>query len=70
LLAYGIAVGLGLDALGVGVGVLMAGMPTAVNMTILAREFNNQPALVVSAVVFSSCASIFTLTVLLSLLRV
>jgi predicted permease len=48
----------------------MAGMPTAVNMTILAREFNNQPALVVSAVVFSSCASIFTLTVLLSLLRV
>lgn len=60
---------LGMDGMALGVGVMMAGMPTAVNTTILAIEFDTQPQLVVSTVVVSSFASLVTLSVLLSLVR-
>lgn len=67
--AYGLGLLLGLNGMGLGVGVMLAGMPTAVNTTILAIEFNNRPSLVVGTVVASSLASLATLTVILALIR-
>lgn len=69
ILAFGLARLLGMDGVALGVGVMMAGMPTAVNTTILAIEFDTRPQLVVSTVVVSSFASLVTLSVLLSLVR-
>ncbi|WP_322495834.1 AEC family transporter [Chloroflexus sp.] len=69
ILAFGLARLLGMDGIALGVGVMMAGMPTAVNTTILAIEFDTRPQLVVSTVVVSSFASLVTLSVLLSLVR-
>ncbi len=69
LLAFGLARLLGMDGIALGVGVMMAGMPTAVNTTILAIEFDTRPQLVVSVVVVSSFASLITLSMLLSLVR-
>ncbi len=69
ILAFGLARLLGMEGVALGVGVMMAGMPTAVNTTILAIEFDTRPQLVVSTVVVSSCASLITLSVLLSLVR-
>ncbi|WP_298817831.1 AEC family transporter [Chloroflexus sp.] len=69
LLAFGLARLLGMDGIALGVGVMMAGMPTAVNTTILAIEFDTRPQLVVSTVVVSSFASLVTLSILLSLVR-
>ncbi|MEF3274034.1 MAG: AEC family transporter [Chloroflexus sp.] len=69
ILAFGLARLLGMDGVALGVGVMMAGMPTAVNTTILAIEFDTQPQLVVSTVVVSSCVSLVTLSILLSLVR-
>jgi predicted permease len=69
ILAFGLARLLGMEGVALGVGVMMAGMPTAVNTTILAIEFDTRPQLVVSTVVVSSFASLITLSVLLSLVR-
>lgn len=69
LLAFGLARLLGMDGIALGVGVMMAGMPTAVNTTILAIEFDTCPQLVVSTVVVSSFASLVTLSILLSFVR-
>jgi predicted permease len=44
-------------------------MPTAVNTTIIALEFNSRPNLVVGTVVASSLVSVVTLTLLLGLMR-
>ncbi|MBO9348359.1 MAG: AEC family transporter [Chloroflexus sp.] len=69
ILAFGLARLLGMEGVALGVGVMMAGMPTAVNTTILAIEFDTRPQLVVSTVVVSSFASLITLSILLSLVR-
>ena len=69
LLAYGIGTLLGLDGMALSVGVLLAGMPAAVNTTILAIEFNTRPNLVVGTVVVTSVGSLATLSLLLWLMR-
>jgi hypothetical protein len=68
LVAYGLGLALGLDQLGLAVGVMLAGMPTAVNTTILALEFRARPSLVVGAVVVTSILSLGTLSVILTLM--
>jgi predicted permease len=67
LIAYGIGRALALDELSLAVGVMLAGMPTAVNTTILALEFNSRPSLVVGTVVATSVLSLLTLSVILTL---
>ncbi|NTW00548.1 MAG: hypothetical protein HGA19_04480 [Oscillochloris sp.] len=69
VLAYGIGIAMGLHGMSLAVGVMLSGMPTAVNTTILALEFDNRPTLVVGTVVVSSVASLVTLTVLLVLVH-
>jgi hypothetical protein len=69
LLAYGLGTAIGLYGMSLAVGVMLAGMPAAVNTTIIAIEFNSRPSLVVSTVVISSLASLATLTVLLALVQ-
>ncbi len=68
-LAYGVGVMLGLDGLSLQVGVLQAAMPTAVNMTIVAQEFDAWPQFVSNAVVASTLGSLLSLTLLLVVLR-
>jgi predicted permease len=70
ILAYGLGTAMGLHGMNLAVGVMLAGMPTAVNTTIIAIEFNSRPSLVVGTVVASSVVSLATLTVLLGLVRV
>jgi predicted permease len=61
---------LGLDELSTKLAVMLSSMPTAVNMTILAIEFNIRPRFVSSVVVVSTVASVLSLTLLLVLLGV
>lgn len=68
-LAYAAGVLLGLQGLPLHVGVLQAAMPTAVNMTIVALEFNAWPQFVNNVVIASTLGSLLTLTVLLVALR-
>jgi predicted permease len=68
-LAYGVAMLLGLNAAATSVGLIQASMPTAVNVTILALEFDVRPRFVSSVVVVSTLASVATLTLLLTLIR-
>lgn len=68
-IAYGIALLLGLGPVATSVGVIQASMPTAVNVTILATEFNVRPQFVSSVVVVSTVLSLLSLTVLLGLMR-
>ena len=51
---------LNLDELSTKLAVMLSSMPTAVNVTILAIEFNVRPRLVSSIVVVSTAASVFT----------
>jgi predicted permease len=67
LVAYGLGLALGLSPLGLAVGVMLAGMPTAVNTTIVAVEFGSRPSLVVGTVVVTSVLSLLTLSVILTL---
>lgn len=60
---------LGLDDLSADLAVLLACMPTAVNMSILAIEFNVRPRFVSSVVTVSTAASVLTLTLLLILVQ-
>lgn len=68
LVAYGLGLALGLDQLGLAVGVMLSGMPTAVHTTIVALEFNSRPSLVVGTVVVTSVLSLLTLSVILTLM--
>lgn len=68
-LAYGVAMLVGLGAAATSVGLIQASMPTAVNVTILALEFDVRPHFVSSVVVVSTVASVVTLTLLLTLVR-
>lgn len=67
--AYGAALLLGLSDLPLRVGVVQAAMPTAVNMTILALEFDAWPEFVSNVVVITTLASLLTLTLLIVWLR-
>jgi malate permease and related proteins len=69
-LAVGLSYLLNLDELSTKLAVMLSSMPTAVNVTILAIEFNVRPRFVSSAVVVSTSASVFTLTLILVLLGV
>lgn len=70
VVAYGLGLALGLDQLSLAVGVMLAGMPTAVNTTIVAVEFDSRPSLVVGTVVASSLLSLATLSVILTVIGV
>lgn len=66
LVAFGLGRALGMDALSLGVGVMLAGMPAAVHTTITAMEFNSRPSLVVATVVATSLLSLLTLSGILA----
>ncbi len=68
-IAFGVASLLGLGDLALRVGILQAAMPTAVNTTILALEFDTWPQFVSNVVVATTFASLITLTLLVVLLR-
>jgi predicted permease len=68
-IAYGLGLLVSLSDLPLRVGILQAAMPTAVNMTILAIEFNAWPQFVSNVVVVTTIGSLLTLTVLLAVLR-
>lgn len=67
-LAFPIAHFLGITGLTRGVVILLAGMPTAVNTSILAIEFDADPRYVCAVVFVSTLLSFLTLSVLLTLL--
>jgi predicted permease len=69
LVAYALGLALGMDQLSLAVGVMLAGMPAAVNSTIIALEFNSRPSLVVATVISTSLLSLLTLSTILALLR-
>jgi predicted permease len=68
-LAYGIGLALGLSGLPLAVGVIQAAMPTAVNMIIIALEFDAWPEFVSSGVVATTVMSLLSLAVLIAVLR-
>jgi predicted permease len=68
-IAFGVAYLLGLTDLALRVGVMQAAMPTAVNTTILALEFDTWPHFVSNVVVATTVGSLITLTVLVVFLR-
>ncbi len=67
-ISYGLAYVLGLDPLSTKLAVILGSMPTAVNVTLLAVEFDLRPKLVSSVVIVSTALSFVTLTVLLGAL--
>jgi predicted permease len=69
-LAVGMSYLLGLDELSTKLAVMLSSMPTAVNVIILAIEFDVRPRFVSSAVAVSTAASVVTLTLILALLGV
>ena len=69
-LAVGLSYLLNLDELSTKLTMMLSSMPTDVNVTILAIEFNVRPRFVSSVVVVSTAASVFTLTLILVLLGV
>jgi malate permease and related proteins len=60
---------LGLSDLPLRVGIVQAAMPTAVNTTIIALEFDTWPHFVSNVVVVTTLASLLTLTLLIVFLR-
>jgi predicted permease len=69
-ISYGLAYALGLDPLPTKLAVVLGSMPTAVNVIVLALEFDLRPKLVSSIVIVSTVLSFVTLTVLLVVLGV
>jgi predicted permease len=67
-ISYGLAYVLELDPLSTNLAVVLGSMPTAVNVTVLAIEFDLRPKLVSSIVIVSTILSFFTLTILLGVL--
>jgi hypothetical protein len=68
-IAFVVAQVLGLGGLPLHVGVVQAAMPTAVNTTILALEFDTWPQFVSNVVVAMTLGSLVTLTLLIALFR-
>lgn len=69
LVAYGLGRALGMDQLSLAVGVMLAGMPAAVNSTIIALEFDSRPSLVVATVIATSLLSLLTLSAILAVFQ-
>ncbi len=67
-ISYGLAYILGLDPLSTKLAVVLGSMPTAVNVIVIAMEFDLHPKLVSSIVIVSTILSFVTLTVLLGAL--
>ncbi len=67
-ISYGLAYALGLDDLTTKLAVVLGSMPTAVNVSLLALEFDIRPKLVSSIVIASTTLSFVTLTILLGFL--
>lgn len=67
-ISYGLAYALGLDSLNTKLAVVLGSMPTAVNVSLLALEFDVRPKLVSSIVIVSTTLSFVTLTVLIGFL--
>lgn len=68
-LAYGFGLLIGLHGLPLYVGTMQAAMPTAVNMVVIASEFDAWPEFVSSGVVVTTLGSLITLSALLVLFR-
>jgi predicted permease len=68
-IALALAVLLGLHGLAFKVALLLAAMPTGINMAVYAVEFDARPRLVATAVFTSTVVSFFTITALLVMLR-
>jgi len=58
---------LGLTGIDAGANIIQSAMPTAILATIIAMEFNIKPEFVTTAVLFTTVASLFTLTLVLGL---
>lgn len=69
LLAWPLAIAVGLDGISESTSIMMAGMPTAVMTTIIVLQLGLRTELAVRSVVVSTLASVASLTVLLTLLR-
>ena len=69
VIAWLAATALGLGGVARDTLVVLAAMPTAVVVTILATEFNAEPSFVTRVVVSTTVASMLTLTLLIALLR-
>jgi len=67
-LACLVAIPFGLGHIEYASGVLQAGMPTAVLVAIISREYNIVPPFVISVVLFSTFTSLVTLTIIMVLL--
>ena len=68
-LAYGAGMLLGLSGMPLYVGTIQAAMPTAVNMIVLAVEFDAWPEFVSNGVVATTIGSLVSLTLLIAVLR-
>ena len=68
-LAYGAGLLVGLSGMPLYVGTIQAAMPTAVNMIVLAVEFDAWPEFVSNGVIITTVGSLVSLTVLLALFR-
>ncbi|MDZ4721264.1 MAG: AEC family transporter [Roseiflexaceae bacterium] len=68
-LAYGAGLLLGLSGLPLYVGVIQAAMPTAVNMMVVALEFDAWPEFVSNGVVATTLGSLVSLTILIAVVR-
>jgi predicted permease len=68
-LAYLIGSALGLSGMPLSVGTMQAAMPTAVNMIVLAVEFDAWPEFVSNGVVLTTIGSLLSLTLLIAVLR-
>lgn len=68
LLAFGLAIPFALEGLARNTGIAQASVPTAVLASIIALEYDLLPDFVTSTVLFSTLASVVTLTVVLALL--
>jgi predicted permease len=68
-LGYGVGALLGLEGLPLYVGAIQAAMPTAVNMVVIALEFDAWPQFVGNVVLLTTLGSLLTLTILIALVR-
>jgi malate permease and related proteins len=68
-LGYGFGLLVGLEGLPLYVATIQAAMPTAVNMAVIAMEFDAWPAFVSKGVLLTTLGSLVSLTVLIALVR-
>jgi malate permease and related proteins len=68
-IAYAIGALIGLSGLPLAVGTIQAAMPTAVNMIVLASEFEAWPEFVSNGVVITTLGSLVSLTILIAVFR-